>query len=306
MTRSLAGTTSSASATVAPSVSGSRRILPCGASCRDSRYTAVVAEHGVRAVVGDVGQQPPVAAGGAQSWRRRKICHSPPSPFCTRSISQRPSADADRTCSAMPSSATPLGNVQPVGRRRRGRGTTPAAGSRPGRRTRVNQNPDPSARQAIEPPIRWTWGMGSSTTSPLATSKTCNVPSSVPCSDSETASRVPSGDGTNQSIVVSPVGSMASGVHDDALGPGVVEVRERHQERPLPRRLLLQREVRAPGRGQAAVRRALGAKQLVDARPQLVSPRQGLEVRAGQLPLRLRPCDGLSEKTCPPAIGSPR
>ena len=61
----------------------------------------------------------------------------------------------------------------------------------------------------------------------------------------------------------------------------------------MPRRLLLQREVRPSGRGEAAVRRALGAKQLVDAGPQVVSPRQGLEVRARQLPLRLRPCDGL-------------
>ena len=76
---------------------------------------------------------------------------------------------------------------------------------------RVYQNPDPSSRQAMEPPMRWTWGMGSPTTWPLATSKMCNVPSSVPCSDSETARRFPSADGTNQSIVVSPDGSMASG-----------------------------------------------------------------------------------------------
>ena len=55
-------------------------------------------------------------------------------------------------------------------------------------------------------------GLGKAATLvPLAESKTCRDPSSVPCCDSETASRLPSGDGTNQSIVVSPDGSMASG-----------------------------------------------------------------------------------------------
>ena len=293
MTTSLAGTISSASATEAPSVSGSRRIFPCGAWCRDSRYTASspsTAYGQLSGMSASSHQSPPGRPSG--SWRRRKICHSPPSPFCTRSISHRPSADAVSTCSAMPSSAMPLGTSSRSAPPPRSRNHT-CCWKPAGSAHRVNQNPRPSARQAIEPPIRWTCGIGSSTTSPLATSKTCSVPSSVPCSDNETASRVPSGDGTNQSIVVSPVGSMASGIHDDALGPRVVEVRESDQERTLPRGLVLQREVRASGRGQAAVGRALGAQQPVDAGPQLVSPRQGVEVRAGQLPLRLRPCDGL-------------
>ena len=118
----------------------------------------VGAEHGIRAVVGDVRQPPPVAPNPSDSWRRRKICHSPPSPLCTLSISQRPSGDVEKTFSAMSSSATPSGKSSRSAARR-GRGTTPAAWNPAGSAMRVYQNPEPSSRQAMEPPMRWTWGM---------------------------------------------------------------------------------------------------------------------------------------------------
>ena len=81
------------------------------------------------------------------------------------------------------------------------------------------------------------------------------------------------------------------GVHDDALAGGVVQVVERHQEGLLPGRLLLQREVRAPARHQAPVRRPLDLSSCLDPRPQRGPPRHGVEVAARQVLLRLRPGD---------------
>ncbi len=53
--------------------------------------------------------------------------------------------------------------------------------------------------------------MTGSTSFRVATSNTCSEPSSLPFRDIETASRFPSGDGTNQSIAVVPFGSSAFG-----------------------------------------------------------------------------------------------
>ena len=195
----------------------------------------------------------------------------------------------------MSSSATPSGKSSRSAAPPRSRNHT-CCWNPAGSAMRVYQNPDPSSRQAIEPPMRWTWGMGSPTTSPLATSKMCNVPSSVPCSDSETARRFPSGG--RDEPVDRGLARRVDGfrIDDDALSPGVVQVGEGHQERPLPGRLLLQREVGAPARGQARVRRPFGPEQLLDPRPQRTAPRQRLEVRAGQLLLRLCPGDGFRRR----------
>ena len=241
----------------------------------------------------------------SESWRRRKICHSPPSPFCTRSISQRPSADVDRTFSAMRSSATPSGKssrsaaaaevaephllLEPGGIGNAGvpePGPVVAPGHRPAHQVDVRDRfVDDLAARDVEDVQRPVLG-------PVLRQRD-REPVPVRRRDEPVdrglARRV---DGFR--------------IHDDALGAGVVQVREGHQERPLPRRLLLQREEGAPARGQARVRRAFGPEQLLDARPQRIAPRQRLEVRAGQLLLRLSSRRRSPERTRPPAIGSPR
>ena len=73
------------------------------------------------------------------------------------------------------------------------------------------QNAPESPRHASEPPIRVIRGIRTSTSSPVEASNTCSVPSSVPCEDNDTATRRPSGEGTNQSIVVAPLGSSTFG-----------------------------------------------------------------------------------------------
>ncbi len=75
------------------------------------------------------------------------------------------------------------------------------------------QNPELSAFQASEPPAvgYCARGTASPVSLPVATSNTCTVPSSLPLRDSETATRFPSGDGTNQSIAVWPDGSSVLG-----------------------------------------------------------------------------------------------
>src|ERR1700754_5208889 len=70
-----------------------------------------------------------------------------------------------------------------------------------------------SARQPTLPPAvgYWTRGMTGSTSLWLATSKMWREPSSLPPRDMDTATDFPSGDGTNQSIAVAPVGSRLLG-----------------------------------------------------------------------------------------------
>ena len=73
------------------------------------------------------------------------------------------------------------------------------------------QNPPESPRHASDPPIIVIRGIRTSTSAPDDTSNTCSVPSSVPCEDSDTATKRPSGDGTYQSIVVAPLESISFG-----------------------------------------------------------------------------------------------
>ncbi len=277
----------------APSVSGSRRIFPCGARCRDSRYTASspsTAYGQLSGMSASNHQSPPGDA--SWSWRRRKICHSPPSPFCTRSISHRPSADADSTCSAMPSSAMPLGTSRRSGPPPRSRNHT-CCWKPAGSAHRVNQNPrtvgTPGHRAAHQVDMR------DRLVDHLAAGDVEDVQRPVLGPVLRQRDGQPGAVGGSDEPVDRGLARRVDGlgIHDDALGLRVVEARECDQERALPRGLVLQREVRASGRGEAAVGRALGAEQPVDAGPQPVSPGQGVEVRAGQLPLRLRPCDGL-------------
>src|SRR5262245_16644217 len=63
-----------------------------------------------------------------------------------------------------------------------------------------------SSHAALPPPVGyWTRGILSSSSLPESTSKKCNVPCSLPPSESEIATRRPSGDGTYQSIAMLPL-----------------------------------------------------------------------------------------------------
>ena len=165
--------------------------------------------------VGDVGDLPPVAR---PSWARTKTCHSPPSPFCTRSITQRPSGEEDRKFSAIRSSAkTPVSSLRSAPPSR-GRGTRPAGGTRSVRHAAgpgagVPEAASLSWRQASEPPIRCSRaGSARRPARRSPTSYTCRVPSSVPCSDSETATRRAVGGGDEPVDVRRARGSTCVGV----------------------------------------------------------------------------------------------
>ena len=189
--------------------------------------------------------------------------------------------------------------VQPVGCRRRGRGTTPAAGSRRDRRMQGVPEPGavvaPGHRAAHEVDVR------DAVRRRPRRSRRRRRAACRPRSRARTArprAGVPSGDGTNQSIVVSPDGSMASGSTTMRSVRGVVEVGRG-----------------PPGTAAAAVSAPSArsrcsppeARLVYDVRSALSScstrarsaSRHGsdVEVRAGQLLLRLRPGDGLRERS---------
>ena len=102
MARSLAGTIVSASETVTPSASGSRSTWPFGAPSRESRKSASSPR---TAWTQRSGMSATCHQAEPSAWARTKICHSPPSPFCTRSIAQRPSGEEVRKFSEICGSA---------------------------------------------------------------------------------------------------------------------------------------------------------------------------------------------------------
>ena len=81
----------------------------------------------------------------------------------------------------------------------------------------------------------------------MAVSKTYRLPSSLPPFDSETATRLPSGEGTYQSIAVAPLGSSVFGSSTVRAFAGSSVRAEHAQRRLLPRRVEVLRENLAAG-----------------------------------------------------------
>ena len=116
----------------------------------------------------------------------------------------------------------------------------------------------------------------------------------VPCSDSETATRRPSGDGTNKSMVVSPDGSMASGsttTRSVAVSSRSVSATRNGCCRGVcsfSAKKVLPPDTRAPCTSSS--RPSAAARHGPAARPATGSPSKWARV---QLPLGVRPGDGL-------------
>ncbi len=153
------------------------------------------------------------------------------------------------------------------------------------------QNPAESPRHAIDPPAvpLLTPGIGAATGSPVSASERCRVPSSVPCEDSETATMLPSGEGTYQSIAVAPARIDRVRVDQHPLGRDVARIGKGHQEGLLLRRLLFQREVRRSAPLRPCVRRGIGCKDLLRSAPDVLVGRQRSQVRHRPFVLGLRP-----------------
>ena len=242
MTRLPVGTISSASATVAPSRQGQPEDPPVRGVPAREQVHGVLAEHGVRAVVGDVGQQPPVPAVG--SWRPHEdlplaavtLLHPVHQPVAVGGGGQEVLRDELVGDSRWGS---------PAGRPlRRGRGTRPAAGTRPGSAQRVYQKPGPVVppghRPAHQVHVRDRLADG------LAARDVEHVQRAVLGAVLGQRHRdLPSVRGRDEPVDRRLARRVDRFRVDERPARRSVSSRsvERHQERPLPRRLLLQGEV---------------------------------------------------------------
>ena len=302
MTRWLVGTISSASATVAPSVSGSRSTLPCGASCRDSRYTASAPSTAYGQLSEMSANLPPRSVGVLASHEGLPLTpvtllHPVHQPAAVRGRRQEVLRD-DLVGDA-------VGEVQPVGC-----ATELAEPHLLPEPCGIGDEGVPEPGSVVAPGHRAAHQMDvwDGFVDDLATLDVEDVQRPVlgPVlrqRDGEPAA-VRRRDEPVDRGLARRIDRLR--VHDDALGPGVVQVGERHQERPLTRRLLLQREVGAPARRQARVRRPLGPQQLLDARSQRVAPRQGRRSTRASAPAAPSSRRWSPRRTRPPAIDSPR
>ena len=289
MIRRLVGTTSSASATVAPSVSGSLRILPCGASRRDSRYTTSAPSSACGQLSGMSAKSPPPTVGVLATQE-----DLPLTAVTLLHPVHQPAAIVGRGQDVLRDELVghAIRKVQPVG--------CFAEVAEPhlllepggiGNEGVPEPGPvlAPSHRPAHEVDV-WDGFVDDLATRDVEDVQRPVLGPVLRQRDRETVPIRRRDEPVDRGLTRRVDGFR---IHHDALGAGVLQAGEGHQERPLPRRLLLQREVGAPARGQARVRRAFGPKQLLDARPQRIAPRQRLEVSAGQVLLRLCPGDGL-------------